>query len=256
MKSFFKLALLSLILLMVALMSALTAMRFAIHGREVEVQSFVGLTVAEAERSALSNGLVLQVERQYYSAEIPEGKILSQVPAAGTKVRRGYQIRAAQSLGPQRVSIPDVTGQTARAAQLNIERRGLDIGATATLHFANEPSGEVLAQSPPPNASGISAPRISLLLTAEPDPPAFVVPNFVGQSLGNVTRVLQGSGMRVGTVTVAGFEPVQAAPPDAAALQQPVAPVAASPASLILSQTPVPGQKVTLGAAVNFEVSR
>jgi hypothetical protein len=48
MKSFFKFALLALVLVAVALVSALTAMRFAIHGQVVEVPAVVGFTPPEA----------------------------------------------------------------------------------------------------------------------------------------------------------------------------------------------------------------
>src|SRR5437763_4689261 len=168
MKSYFRIALLVLVLLLVALVSALTAMRLAIHGREVEVPKLVGLTPAEAERTAAAVGLQLMVEREYYSAQIPEGKIMSQLPEAGTRVRRGWQLRVAESLGPQRVAIPDVLGQSGRAADLNIRRRGLDMGSVAYLQMPGVTGDQVLAQSPPPNASGVSLPRISLLVTAGP----------------------------------------------------------------------------------------
>ena len=250
MKSFFKLAMLALVLLMVALVSALTAMRLAIHGHEVLVPKLIGMTPAEAEKAVAANGLQVDVERQYYSPNIPEGRIVSQAPAPGTKVRRGWQVRVAQSLGPQRIAIPDVTGQTPRAAEINIERRGLDIGATALIRMPNTPADQVLSQTPPPNSSGVSAPRISLLITAAPDQPAYVMPNFVGQPLGSVTNILQSANMQLGTVTVttAGQTPSDQlastpAPPP-------------SPASLIVSQNPAAGQKITAGTAVNFEVSR
>src|SRR5438552_8962757 len=96
--------------------SALMAMRFAIHGGEVAVPKLVGLTPADAERAVAGLGLNVVIERQYYSAEIAEGKILSQIPPSDTRVRRGWQVRVAQSLGPQRVAIPDVIGQSGRAA--------------------------------------------------------------------------------------------------------------------------------------------
>jgi beta-lactam-binding protein with PASTA domain len=262
-KSFFRLALLSLVLIVVALVSALTAMRFAIHVREVSVPQLVGLSPAEAERSAVASGLEFEIERQYYSPNVPEGRIMSQVPRAGTKVRRGWQVRVAQSLGPQRVAIPDVTGQTSRAAQINIQRRGLDLGALASIAVPNSTPDQVLAQSPPPNASGVSAPRISLLLTAAPDTQAYVMPNFVGQPLGSVTSILTNAGMRVGNVTVAAAESAPppesnpASPPQPTPPPQPAPPPPApSPQSLILSQTPAAGQKIAAGSAVNFEVSR
>ena len=59
MKSFFRLVLLALVLLVVALVSALTAMRFVIHGREVAVPNLVGKTPAEARRIAEESGLEL-----------------------------------------------------------------------------------------------------------------------------------------------------------------------------------------------------
>jgi PASTA domain len=128
MKSFLRLAFISLVLLVVAMASALLAMRFAIHGSEVAVPGVTGIAPGDAERAIAGVGLTLAIERQYYSVDVPEGKIISQMPVAGTKVRRGWQVRVAQSLGPQRVAIPDVLGESGRAADLNIRRRGLDIG--------------------------------------------------------------------------------------------------------------------------------
>src|SRR6202167_3227151 len=109
MKPFFKFAMLALVLVAVALVSALTAMRFAIHGQVVEVPVVVGLTPLEAERSVAGLGLQSEVERQYYSPQIPEGRIMTQLPLPGTKVRRGWQGRGGPSMGPQRGAIPGVT---------------------------------------------------------------------------------------------------------------------------------------------------
>jgi eukaryotic-like serine/threonine-protein kinase len=255
MKAFFRFVLLTLVLLVVALVSALTAMRFAIHGREVAVPDLVGKTPFEARRIADAGGFQLNIERQYYSASVAEGKILSQLPAPETKVRRGWQIRVAESLGPQRVEIPNVLGESQRAAQINILRRGLDVGAVALIGMRDKPADQVLGQSPPPNASGIAAPKISLLTTDSPPPQGFLMPNFTGQSLGGVTLVLQDAGFRLGSVNVA---PSAAAPPvttDSGAAPSPSAPPPEpNPASIVVSQNPAPGTKIVVGSAVNFEV--
>ena len=258
MKPLFRFATMALVLVVVALVSALTAMRFAIHGQEVQVPAIVGLTPSDAERSVGGLGLQIEVERQYYSPQIPEGRIMTQLPPPGTKVRRGWQVRVAQSMGPQRVSIPDVTKQSERAAELNIRRRGLEIASTAELQLPGTPADQVLAQSPPPNAGQVSAPRTSLLITVAADSPAYVMPSFVGQPLGSVSRTLQDAGFKLGNVTVAP-PPAEnmAAPGTAAPVGAPsisLAPPQPSPASLIVAQTPPAGQKVLAGAVVNFEV--
>jgi len=258
MKSFFRFVLLTLVLLVVALVSALTAMRFAIHGREVAVPDLVGKTPAEARRIADAGGFLLNVERQYYSPSVPEGKILSQLPTPDTKVRRGWQIRVAESLGPQRVEIPNVLGESQRAAQINILRRGLDVGAVAQIGMPGAIADQVLGQSPPPNASGIAAPRISLLTTEPAVPLAFLMPNFTGQSLGGVTLVLQDAGFRLGSVNIAPSAATPAAAADSSALPsqptRPALPPETTPASVIVSQNPAPGAKIVAGSAVNFEV--
>jgi beta-lactam-binding protein with PASTA domain len=221
----------------------------------VAVPNLVGKTPLEARRVADAGGFQMNVERQYYSATVPEGKILSQLPPPETKVRRGWQIRLAESLGPQRVEIPNVLGESPRAAQINILRRGLDVGAVALIGMRDKPADQVLGQSPPPNASGIAAPKISLLTTDSSPPQAFLMPNFTGQSLGGVTLVLQDAGFRLGSVNVA---PSAAAPPvpadSGAALSPSAPPPEPNPASIVVSQNPAPGVKIVAGSAVNFEV--
>src|SRR5207249_10291025 len=137
-----------------------------------------GKTPVEARKIAEQSGLQMDVERQYYSANVPAGNVLSQLPPPGTRVRRGWQIRVAESLGPQRVAIPNVVGQSERAAEINIEHRGLNVGAIARLEFPDATPGEVVSQAPPPNASSVSAPKISLLVSEPSQPQSFVMPNF------------------------------------------------------------------------------
>jgi eukaryotic-like serine/threonine-protein kinase len=250
MRTFFRFAILALVLVIVAMISGLTAMRFAIHGQEVAVPTLVGLTPADAERSVGGLGLQMSIERQFYSQQIPEGRIMSQLPPSGTKVRRGWQVRLAQSLGPIRVAIPDVTGESEHAAELNIRRRGLDISSIAQVETQGIPADQVLAQSPMANATELVAPKISLLVTSDTEAQAFVMPSFVGQPLGSASRTLQDAGFKLGNVSVVAI--IEAT--DQAGGAEPGPPVQPSPASIIVSQVPVVGQKVAAGASVSFEV--
>jgi eukaryotic-like serine/threonine-protein kinase len=153
----------------------------------------------------------------------------------------------ALSLGPQRIEIPSLLGQSQRAAEINIRRRGLDVGAIAQFQIPGSTPDQVLSQSPLPNASGVSAPKISLLVTAASQPQALVMPNFVGQSLTAAVQVLQGAGLRVGVVTFAGQPGSPFSPPLITTPQ-------ASANSTIVSHNPAPGEKVIAGSSVNFQV--
>jgi len=235
MKSLFRLFLQALILLTVMLVAALVTMRLAIHGREVAVPKVVGMTLRDSEKAATDQGLQVDVENRFYSSEIPEGRIVSQLPAAGTLVRRGWRLRVAQSLGPQRAVIPDLVGESGRAAEMNARRRGLEVGATVVAHIPGAPPGQVVAQSPPPNAVGVATPKINLLVTASAEEQSYVMPDFVGHHLAEASSAIEQAGLRLGDVT------------DVAAPEG---------HSLILKQSPPPGQRVTPGTVVTFEVSR
>jgi beta-lactam-binding protein with PASTA domain len=252
MRTFFRLVLQALVLLVVALVSALTAMRFAIHGREISVPNLVGKTPVEARRIADQDGLPMEVERQYFSSTVPEGRILSQVPAADQKVRRGWQVRVAESLGPQRVQIPSVLGESERAAEINIRRRGLDISGVAQIAVPGTSADRVLAESPPPNASDVSAPKISLLVSDNPPSQTFVMPSFIGQTLGSAAAALRDAGLRVGSVSVDAQSPSTASVPTPSQAEPP--PTPSSAASVVVAQDPVAGQKVAVGEAVDFRV--
>jgi len=256
MKSAFRFLMLALVLVTVAMLSAVAAIQFAIHGQEVAVPQLVGLAPGEAERAVGALGLEISIERQYYSPQVPEGKIMSQLPLPGTKVRRGWQVRVAQSLGPTRVEIPDVTGQSEHAAELNIRRRGLDVASMAAVEAPGIPADQVLAQSPPANATQVLAPKISLLVTAAAEPLAFVMPSFVGQPLGSVSGMLADAGFKLGNVSVTAPVAVTASEGaiPAATFTPPPTPAQPSPASIIVSQVPAAGQKVLAGTTVSFEV--
>ena len=261
MRNLLRYFLMALLLLVVALVSALTTMRLAIQVREVKVPDLRNKTPSEAKRVAELDGLAAQVDSNYYSAIIPEGRVLSQTPVAGTLVRRGWEVRLALSLGPQRVTIPQVVGKSNRAAAISIAERGLQLSTTDNIQLSGTENGQVIAQDPPANATDVSAPKISLLVAESPSPRAFVMPSFIGQSLGSVTTTLQSAGFVLGKVTIAPAVSA-AAPAGSAPVAPPVVtpaiPVTAlqtpSPAAIVISQEPAPGQRVLAGAAINFVV--
>ena len=168
MRRFFNILIGALAMIAVALLSAFLTMRLAIHGREVEIPDVAGLTVAEASSHASNLGLHMDLENHFYSTVVPAGRILSQFPAPGTKVRREWVMRVTESIGPQKVSVPNVVGQTEREASVAIRRLSLDLGTVAYIP-APGPPGIVLSQTPTPAAAGVDGPRISLLVS-EPLP--------------------------------------------------------------------------------------
>jgi beta-lactam-binding protein with PASTA domain len=258
MRRFFRWVLKVLILVVVGMVSFLTAMRFAIHGREAAVPNFQGLAPAQAEQVALANGLLLSREDRFYSTEIPVGRIVSQEPPAGTKVRRGWRVRVAESLGPQRVTIPNVVGDSERAAEINLQRRGLDVGSVSTISSPELPQDQIIAQSPPPDAQGIVSPKVNLLYNA---PTAaektYVMPDFVGAKLADATVEVTDAGLKVGGVRTITSPDTQNATSVGAPAQKAIPKTTPLPTeAFIVAQMPAPGARVTTGNVVTFDIIR
>jgi beta-lactam-binding protein with PASTA domain len=248
MKRYFRIALTALAMLAVMLVSAAIALRIALHGHEVTIPDFAGMTVAEASDAALKTGVDLNIENRFYSTTVPVGRILSQAPAAGSNVRHGWQVRVTESLGPQQVTIPDVVGDPVQEASMNIRKMQLDLGTLAHIDAPGDPD-MTLAQTPPPNA-GVDQPRVNLLLSSSASAAsAFVLPSFVGMSFDAANHAAMALGLRV---TVMGDTPP--APPvvaPAAPGQAVIAPVAqAAPVAqsgVVTEQSPESGFRASKG---------
>jgi beta-lactam-binding protein with PASTA domain len=242
MKRFFRLLLLALVLILVALLSAFTAMRFAIHGREVKIPKLIGMPLPQAQAMLGDAGLLLDPEDRFYSSTIAGGSIVAQWPAAGTTVRRGWHVRVGVSLGAPRADVPDVLGQSARAGEINVKRRGVEVGAIAIAHLPGLPADQVVAESPPPESGALQSPNIDLLVTAPQDEQNFVMPDFTGWRLAEAARVIQAAGFKVTQPGAPPQKSAEAAPPEFS--QAPV-----------LRQSPAAGQKVSPGTTIVLETS-
>ncbi|HTM61742.1 MAG TPA: PASTA domain-containing protein [Burkholderiales bacterium] len=234
MKRIFRLFVLALILIVIGLISMLTTMRLAIHRSETAVPKLIGLTPDDAERLANANGLRFVVERRFFSNEVPEGRVVSQVPGPGARVRRGWKVRVAESLGPQRAVIPNVVGQSRRAAEMTVARRALEIGTAATVHMPTSPPDVVVAQSPMAYESA-SSPKVDLLINAPANDQEYIMPDFTGRQLADVFDAADAVGMKIAS------QPVEAP---------------GMPPSSVVRQSPAPGTRVAAGTTIRLEVAK
>jgi eukaryotic-like serine/threonine-protein kinase len=237
MRRLFRLAFMALVLLAVFLISAVVTMRFAIHGREVAVPKFVGMTPSEAEQLATDSGLLITVDNRFYSAQIAEGRILSQQPPPQAKVRRGWHVRVALSLGPQNALVPNLVGTSSHAAEFSLARRGLELGSVVLVQMPGTTPDQVIAQDPPGDSGTAVSPKVNLVVAAPAAPKEFIMPDFVGRFLPDATAQIELAGLQLGNITD-------------------VVSASGATAGTILHQSPPPGTRVTSDTKINFDIAR
>ena len=225
-------ALAAFILAAVGFLSAVTAIRLAIQGREVQVPNLVGRKTDEAERLLAQARLGLRVSDRTYS-DLPADHILRQSPPPGTTVKAGQRVHVALSLGPRKVTTPLVEGKSLRAARVELLRAGLELGEVSSCHLPQE-RDHVVQQDPRPETPGAS-PRVNLLVSLGEPEPAYVMPDLAGLTPGEVQRRLAAAGLRLAKITFV--------------------PRAEAPRGTVIGQTPASGSRVVAGSAVEVEVA-
>ncbi|GAH50591.1 unnamed protein product, partial [marine sediment metagenome] len=93
--------------------------------------------------------LSLKLMGEKYSSQAPEGIIISQFPAPGTKVHKDREIRVFVSGGARLVITPSLVGKRKREANIYLAQRGLRIGIVS-YSYTQIPQEEIISQDPSP----------------------------------------------------------------------------------------------------------
>jgi hypothetical protein len=166
------------ILASAAFLSAITAMRIAIHGREVTMPNLVGKSVTEASQTLQSRGLLLRVADRVYSDQ-PINVVVRQTPTSGLLMKVSQQAHVVLSLGQRQLQIPLLEGHTLRASRIELLRAGLQVGEVSGVTMPDQPADAVVIQSPKPG-TGVATPRVDVLVSQGSRELAYVMPHLIG----------------------------------------------------------------------------
>ncbi len=229
-------ALLGAALLVTAGLSALTTMRVVLRSQDVSVPSLVGKSVPEAGGVVARERLLLRVEGKRNDAKVPVDRIVGQEPAPGSTLKRQRSIRVWVSLGPQRLRVPAVVGESLRSGRLSLEEAQVPVGRVVEVDDAAS-EGTILVQHPPAGeAETLAMEGASLLVSRGSVNRDFLMPDLIGRSASDVLDTLRLAGLKVGEVRYRNYAGV--------------------PAGVILRQAPSAGYRVSRQSAVTLDISK
>lgn len=198
-----------IILAVAGVVSALTAMRFAIRGREVEVPQLAGRTQEEAEQILRGRGLKLRVSSSRFSSEVAEGRVLEQIPPSGTTLKVDRTVRVLLSLGEQRYAVPNLIGTSLRAAQLTLAQRRLLLGNTVYAHTPEGDPSTVVYQAPKAGTQEGGDPSVNILISLGPPAEYFIMPDVIGKPAELVASRARNEGFRIGKMNFRKYPGVE-----------------------------------------------
>ncbi len=99
------------------------------HNQELEVPSFMGLSVDEAKQIADANTFRIEVTDSVHIPKMQPGAIYKQNPLAGSKVKKNRRILLTiNAVSPKMVKMPSLAGYSLRQAQSELASSQLKVG--------------------------------------------------------------------------------------------------------------------------------
>jgi serine/threonine-protein kinase len=229
-----KLLLLGAALVGTYLLFAAASVRIALRAREVQVPDLTNHTPNEASALVGDLGLALKVdEMRRADPKIAAGRVITQDPAPGATTRSQRSVKVWLSAGARAATVPGVTGESERTAQLRLAQNGFDLGAVSEIRSDDYPADVVVSQVPPAKTAGAA---VSLLVNRGERGTSYVMPDLIGVNGDRAADILRTRGFRVALV---GSNPY----PGVAA-------------GVVLRQNPQAGFQIAPGEPISLEVSR
>jgi serine/threonine-protein kinase len=215
--------------------SALFTMRVVLDSRDVAVPALTGSTLPQAEALLATRGLALRIEGRRHDGAVPAERVVAQEPPPGALLKAHRAVRLWISLGPKRVLVPRVEGESVRTARRALEQAGVPLARVIEVQD-RAAEGTVLVQRPPAGDTDLAGDGASLLVSRGLRDVSYVMPDLIGRDARAVLETLERAGLKVTDLRYRSYPGV--AP------------------GIVLRQSPPAGQRITSRAALSLDVSR
>lgn len=202
----------------------------------VNVPTFTGITLEQAEEIADGLGIKVVKLDEQTSEKYDEGLIIDQNIKEGQKVSKGEEIGVIVSRGIPSSNMPDVLGKTENDATDIIKRI-----SQASIKYEYEvrdgvEHGIVLNQEPK-SGTKINDDTIIVLTISEPEDVIKIkVPSLVGKTEEQAKKEIEKAGLKIGNITEVDSDKVEK--------------------GLVVTQTIYAGDEVTENTALGFSISK
>lgn len=201
---------------------------------EVVVPDVEARALSEALYALTEQSLDLEVRGFVFSDVIPENHVVLQRPAVGQVVKAGRSVGVILSRGAERLSTPQLFGNSLEDAAIALSEAKLAFEVTARLPGAAE--SQVLAQSIVPGAMRPSGSIVDIVVSKGPAPVRYRLPRLEGLTLIEAQTVLAELGLRVEKIVEVELDDQLRA-------------------GRVINQEPLPGFPVERGGGVTLSVA-
>jgi eukaryotic-like serine/threonine-protein kinase len=207
-----------------------TQLQDELGSADVAVPNVVGIEEDRARDLLERDGFEVIV-RQTASQDVQRGFVADQDPVAGTRIPEGDPVTILVSIGPPRVEVPDVTGETYSTAFRILRDEGFRV-ARKERFSPDVEEGDVIRQDPRPGVRAVQGSTVTLFVSKGQE--LAVVPSVVGFDRRTAEDELRAGGFEVDV-----FEVFDDSEP-----------------GTVVAQDPAGGTEAVKGSTVRIDVSQ
>ncbi len=197
------------------------------------VPDVVGKTQVQASEAITTAGFVVNAT-PVESADVDQGKVVSQNPAGDTQLAKGQTVTIQVSAGAGTVKVPNVAGQNEAAARSALQAAGFSDIQTQQEASDSVPAGTVIHTDPAAGADVATNEPINLIVSSGSS--KVTVPSVQNLSLANARAALEGVGLKANPQNQNVVDPNQD--------------------GVVITQSPSAGSQVDKGSSVTLFVGK
>ena len=169
------------------------------RGGTVIVPDFRGKHIVEVMKSKPTGLEVVRRDEKFDDRQAKD-HVIAQFPEPGTVVKPGKQVLLSISLGLQKVSVPELTGNSQREVDVALMNAQLSAGDRAYVYSEKIAPDRIVGQSPLPSEEYGVNKEVDLLISLGRKPEILVLPNLVGVSMDEAKNRLKAWGLNFGRI--------------------------------------------------------
>jgi beta-lactam-binding protein with PASTA domain len=207
----------------------------SLRSSAVRVPEVRGMEISHGAGVLRESGLLVRLQEGVFDGQVAVGRIAQQRPAPGFQLKRGSTVLLFPSLGKEARRLGELVGLPVSLAEAELENEGLTTGARCEVEGQAD-AVVVLAQTPQAGTLVAPSSGVALLINRVPRQTLYVMPDFVGMTEPDATRIIRAQGFRLAEVQRVAY--------------------AGAPAGMVLRQDPAGGGPVADASVVGLWVSR
>ena len=205
-------------------------------GEELVVPDVSGMTEDEAQKKLRNEGFEKISSEAVYSDE-EQGTVIETTPKAKTKATKETEIVMKVSKGTEKITVPNVTGETENDAKAKLKEAGLTVSSVETEYNETVEKGKVISQTPKGGKKVESGTSVKLIVSLGKKPEEKIsVPGVVGVSESTARQMINSAGLSVAGTSYEFSSSV--------------------PAGNVISCSPGAGESVSKGTGISLVISK